>query len=476
MASSGISFGGLASGLDTNAIVDQLMALERQPQNRLKLRQGQIDAHKSALSDVATRLKNLRLAAQDLKSPTLWLDTQTVEVNDATKLAATRTGGAGTGAYQVNVTQLASASQHWFNYPTTPPASANTITFGYTENGVPKTKSVAIAADADITATANTINSEADSPVYASVVTLSNGTKQLAFSSKTTGIASDFTVSDTAGAIAEDGAKAVAGKNATGTVGTQAFDEASNVITSAIPGVSLTLKGTTGGSPVTVNVGAPAPDQAAITAKVKAFVEQYNSTVEFVRSKVNEKPVVNPQTATDFAKGVLYRDPALTSILSSMRVALSDQYAEDEGNPLGLDQLAEIGVSTGAAVGSGTLNQDSVAGKLSFDAAKLASALASDQLKVRSLLGGNGAINDSFAKKFDELLAPTVQAGGTLDESIKTQDARRKSVGDQIARMDDLLKRKQEMLKRQFTAMETAMSQSQSQGQWLSGQLAALNR
>src|SRR4051794_31138631 len=131
MATTGptINFGGLASGLDTNSIVDQLMAIERQPQNRLKLRQGQIDARKSALSDVASRLKNLRIAAQDLKSATLWLDTQTVDVNDATKVAATRTGGAGTGAYQLNVTQLASASQHWVSYPTTPPAADDTITF-----------------------------------------------------------------------------------------------------------------------------------------------------------------------------------------------------------------------------------------------------------------------------------------------------------------------------------------------------------
>src|SRR5918997_5985037 len=94
-----INFGGLASGLDTNSIVDQLMALERQPQNRLKLRQGQIDARKNALNDVASRLKNLKLAAADLKSPTLWLDTQSVDVNDATKLTATRTGPAGTGSY-----------------------------------------------------------------------------------------------------------------------------------------------------------------------------------------------------------------------------------------------------------------------------------------------------------------------------------------------------------------------------------------
>src|SRR3954463_2842697 len=157
MASSGISFGGLASGLDTNSIIDQLMAIERQPQNKLKLRQGQIDARKSALSDVATRLKNLRLAAQDLKSPTMWLDTQSVDVNDATKLAAVRTGPAGTGSYQVAVTQLASAYQHWYTY--TPSASDDSITIAG--------RSYAITAGSDLATVANTINSDASAAVYA---------------------------------------------------------------------------------------------------------------------------------------------------------------------------------------------------------------------------------------------------------------------------------------------------------------------
>src|SRR5919202_5117190 len=140
-----INFGGLASGLDTNSIVDQLMAIERQPQNRLKLKQSQIDARKSALQDVESRLKNLRIAAQDLKSATLWLDTQSVDVNDATKVSATRTGGAGTGAYQLTVTQLASASQHWYSYSAAP-ASDDTFTFT-TSSG---SYQVTVAAGSDI--------------------------------------------------------------------------------------------------------------------------------------------------------------------------------------------------------------------------------------------------------------------------------------------------------------------------------------
>src|SRR3954453_19476263 len=239
-----INFGGLASGLDTNTIVDQLMAIERQPQTRLKLKQQQIDTRKQALSDIQSRLKNLRLAAQDLKSPTLWLDTQTVDVNDTTKIAATRTASAPTGGYAVTVTQLASATQRWVGFPTSPLAADDDVTFAYTDaSGQAATKTIRVAAGSDITAAANTINSDSTSPVYASVVTDSSGTKSLAFSSKTTGLASDFTVSDTTGDMTELAAKYVKGDNAKGSIGSQSFDEATNVIGDVLPGIQVTLKG-----------------------------------------------------------------------------------------------------------------------------------------------------------------------------------------------------------------------------------------
>src|SRR3954449_4371592 len=229
-STSTINFGGLASGLDTNSIVDQLMAIERQPQTRLKLKQSQIDARKTALSDVETRLKNLQLAAQDLKSPTLWLDTQSVDVNDSTKLSATRTGGAGTGGYQVQIDTLASASQHWFQY--TPPTADEMLTFDYggTDplNAPTKSYSVPLTASMSIEDAANAVNSSSDAPVYASVITLADGvTKQLAFSSKTTGEDSDFKIRAGSTAIGTE-TRTIGGINATGNVNGNAFVSQTN--------------------------------------------------------------------------------------------------------------------------------------------------------------------------------------------------------------------------------------------------------
>src|SRR3954451_12217680 len=128
MATSTQSISGLSSGIDTATIIDQLMTIERQPQTRLKNQVTVSAARKTVLSDIQTRLKNLQLAAQDLKSATLWTNKQTADVNDPTKAAVSLNGPAGTGSYQLNVTQLARGSQRWYSY--TPPSGADdTITF-----------------------------------------------------------------------------------------------------------------------------------------------------------------------------------------------------------------------------------------------------------------------------------------------------------------------------------------------------------
>src|SRR3954471_23510989 len=127
MATSTQSISGLSSGIDTATIIDQLMSIERQPQTRLKSQVTISAARKTVLSDIQTRLKNLQLAAQDLKSATLWANKQTVDVNDSTKVAAALSGPAGAGSYQLNVATLARGSQRWYAY--TAPAADDAISF-----------------------------------------------------------------------------------------------------------------------------------------------------------------------------------------------------------------------------------------------------------------------------------------------------------------------------------------------------------
>ena len=53
------SFSGLASGLDTNALVTSLVAIERQPIARLQVKQRNLNSMSRRVTDIATEVKKV---------------------------------------------------------------------------------------------------------------------------------------------------------------------------------------------------------------------------------------------------------------------------------------------------------------------------------------------------------------------------------------------------------------------------------
>ena len=459
----GISLGGLSSGLDTQSIVDQLIAIDRAPETRMKLQQSALAARKEALTDIGTRLRNLSSAVKDLGSTATWANTQSLEVSDSTKLTATRLSGAAPGGHEIDVTSLARAEQRSYTYT----ASDTTLQIG--------AATIPLSASDDGAAAADKINANSDSPVYAVFVQdpLGDTTKdRLVLTRRDTGKYQQADMAVT-GAAWTAGETYTAGVNATYTVdgGTQQ-ESRSNVLKSAVPGLQLTLKsaGTT-----SVTVGAPAPDQDAIKAKVQAFVDQYNSTVDFINSKINEKRVVKATTDDDRAKGVLNADPALQGILAQLREAIGDTFT---GAAPDLNQLSLVGLSTGKTVGGGTLNQDSIDGRLTLDTDKLSDMLTDRFGEVKKLftnITGTYA-SQGLSQRLDALIKPQVQTGGVLASRIAGEQS---TIDDLKQRQSDIETRvalRETNLRAQFTAMETALSQSQSLQSQLSGQFAALSQ
>ncbi len=133
------------------------------------------------------------------------------------------------------------------------------------------------------------------------------------------------------------------------------------------PASSSTLKAATSGASVGITVGAAGTNTEAVTSKVQAFVDQYNSTIDFIQSKLDEERVARPQTQSDREKGILRGDTGLSILLSRLRSSATDVVS---GRPVALDQLSEIGITTGKSTGSGTPDPNAVAGKLSFDPAE----------------------------------------------------------------------------------------------------------
>lgn len=475
-ASPSFNVGGLASGLDTNTIVAQLMAVEGRPKVRLQQKVQVEQARQSALKDVQTRLRNLETAVAGLRDVATWGDVQSVESTDATKVGVRRTGGAAAGGYTLMVTALARAAQATQGSSLTQAAAADTlrITVGTTS---PTSVDVVITAGDTLETIADRINGTSNTPVYASVVS-----GKLILSGKETGADKTISVSDgdtgNAATLAADlgFTQTQAPQNASFTLdGTSYTDRASNVITDLMPGVELTLKSATGTGTVGINIGAPAADTTAITAKVQAFVDQYNSTMEFVRSKLDEERVANPQTAADRAKGVLRGDAGLTGLLNKLRSGLSDVFA---GHALATDQLSDVGISGGAVTGA--INRDAIGGKIVFDASKLTSALATSFGEVKTLFTNATGVEstEGLAQRFTRQLDPWLSGNGTDSPLLTSRiDASKRSVTSMQHSMTDLDQRlaiREKSLRAKFTAMEAALQSTQSQSQWLTGQLAAL--
>src|SRR5215208_187932 len=122
----GLQIGGLASGMDTDSVIAQLMALEAQPGTRWAQQKKVSEARESALKDILSRVKNLQTEAKNLRSVTTWADTQTVESSDKDRISATRVGGAAPGITTISVSRVASGDQ--WSYAYTPPAVDGSFT------------------------------------------------------------------------------------------------------------------------------------------------------------------------------------------------------------------------------------------------------------------------------------------------------------------------------------------------------------
>jgi flagellar hook-associated protein 2 len=443
----GIQVGGLASGMDTESIITQLMSLEQAPRTRQARQQVTVQARQDALRQIDTKLTSLKLAAGDLRSAAIWAPTQSIASGNENALTARQLAGAAPGGYTVEVTSLASADSRTYAWN-----GGGSLTIDYKAGAGPLSKTFDLTG-MSLDDAVSTINSDDGSPVWAV-----NVGGKLSLSRRETGDHATWGFDASGPAVgaltaSRDGADAsykVAGDATT-------YSSHTNVASDGLPGVELTFKalGTS-----TVTVSAPAAKSEDVAAKLKAFVTAYNDAVDFVRGKLNEKRVVNPQSDADAQQGVLFGDAGLSGVLTSMRQAISDA---------GLDALGVQVASTGVGT-----SPDALAGKLTFSQSAFDTAWAAGPSAVKAKLGSSDA--PGFGQGFEALLDPITRSGdGLLDQRVGDADRELSYIKDNLATLDLRLQAKEDRLRKQFTAMEQALAASQSASSSLAGQLAQLS-
>lgn len=171
-----ISFGGLATGLDTTALIEQLMQAERQPINRLQTDKTYFNARAAALSQFEGKLEEFLSKIDKLDSATE-LQAKKTTLSSEDFFSAVADSEALPGNYQVEVIDLAQV-QKSVSLGVTDKTAANfglgTLTLTVGDNGPLE---IAIDADnnslegimsaindADAGVTASIINDGTDSP------------------------------------------------------------------------------------------------------------------------------------------------------------------------------------------------------------------------------------------------------------------------------------------------------------------------
>lgn len=435
---------GLGSGLDTTSIINTLMQIEARPQTMLRQRKAGFDAVGTALTALSTSMTALKVKASSVSNLVDW---EPIKATSSNNDYATATGSSGgsVGSISFRVDTLASsnvkASHGTVASGSTQITSATSLTIGI-QGGA--STSVAVGGGT-LDEVVNAINSQSTVGISAAAVKVGDNQYKLQLRTNKAGESLDVDYAQFNDALKggqADWIQVAAGTRAQITVGTAgsattsyAITSDSNTFTDVLPGVSIEVK--RAGVDVTVT---SSRDVDKMTAKVQEFVDAYNKVVGEIAKN------------TAYDQKTRQGGPLLGS--GAVRQAHS------------LLSEAIIGDSNTTPYQAGIeLQRD---GTLKFDAAKFAQQFNSDPESVKNLFVGTTGLGTRVKNAADS----AVRVDGGLFVSAK--DAATKTSEDLQTQIDAYqirLDRRQLALRRQFTALDTALSSIRSQSGWLSGSL-----
>jgi len=453
-----ISFGGLGNGVDFGQVVTELAKVQRLPIDALNTKKTNLQSKLTDYGTLGDKLLALQSAANAIRLPTSFDRTATT-VSDDTKLTAQAGAGAATGSYTVQVTQLAKAHQITNSTAkavaaTTTPIVSGSGTFTF-KVGTGANQTVTLNDGATLDDLRSAIN-DLGAGVTASVIntgTTASPAYRLTLTATNTGAANAVTVVadttnlDFTNTSGTGGSSTLqAGQNAIVVIGdpgqtTISIERESNVISDAIPDVTLTLKSKTVTTPtpepVTVNIST---DPDSVKTNIKALATAYNDIVKFV----NERTTYDISTKTG---GIFFNESTAKNVLSQLRTALS---GEVSGLPT-YKSLGSIGFKT---------ERD---GTVTVDEAKLDAALASNYSATKALFisqSTSSGIADRVVKAVDFLDAVDTGAFTVRKASITSQIGK---LTDEIGRKEDIASQYEERLRLQFASLDALLQKLKSQ-------------
>ncbi|MFC7372999.1 flagellar hook-associated protein 2 [Fictibacillus iocasae] len=504
-----IRIGGLASGMDIDTMVKDLMKAERMPLNKLSQKKQILEWQRD---DFREMNKLMDKFDQFIFKETGMQSTFTkkkVTSTDETAVTATGSGAAANFTSTISVTTLAKPNQ-WISGGATLADGitkpAGTAKLNELDASLPATFDITVKVqkpgstvyEAPVKISVNSATDTIDSLAaklnsaglqVSAFYDASSG--KFAISNNNTGTGSNISLenADTIKVFSKLGFSSPVLNGSGGEDAKFSLNGVSNMTsksnTVTISGVTYSLKKEGVSATITSNT-----DTTAIFDSVVKFVDEYNKMVEGVKGKLTEERFRSYQPlSTEERKelsekeaelwdkkaksGLIKGDSILSSGLQQLR---SKMYEKVPTGFVGFEQLTSFGITT--------TNADRSTGKLTIkDEAKLKQAIETNPEAVMSFFTGIPAKDgvpevdgmvDKLRKSIKDTLEKMEKKAGTalLNNSQFTIGKELLNVDKSINAFEDRLRRTEDRYWRQFTAMEKAIQQSNQQSTYLMQQFS----
>ena len=455
-----IRFGGLATGQDTASIVEALLAVERQPIERLFVENEEETQIFNAWTELDTKFTALNSAAVNLNSIRTW-DSKTVDSSNSESLSASADFSSAAGKYSVSNITLATSHRISSDSQALGAKTDLALDGDFSINGA----QISVESGDTLEAIRDKINNSSgdmSERVFASIIgstlvlenaetgdstmTVTDGTNDLA---KTLGLLQDDPGNPGTDIIKNE--LQVGGDFSADINGVPVTSTKNSGITDFVDGLTFNFLDN---KDATIEVKR---DTETVKAAFEDFVTAYNEAMEEVENYTRVEVSSNESTGdTRVGTAVLQGDSAASNIRFNGRSAITSAFGGSDGVFAGRT-LEAIGIWT-----DGRENRLKIVSE-----SQLEDALANNFDDVEDMIRD---FENGIMRKFEDF-SDSVQS--PIDGTIfRKQESLRKSIAEndeRIAELNQKLIRRETELFEQFARMEASIAGIQQQGNFLAG-------
>ena len=462
----GITFSGLASGIDGDAIIKNMLESKRLATQPMKNIVESNKNENTSLEELSTKLLALRDAVKDFRTLAGSPITKQGVSSDEDAIGVSASSAAIATSTTVEVSNLAQSATVSFDDrfttitdPLVPglTGSAN-ITFTYGTGDQQQIVTVPVDSDDTLVDVVSSINEQSGGKLIASVVNTGTDSAPqyaLLISGAETGTEKGLLQLSVDAAISAQGVFQTStlsqAEDAVFTVsGLGTITRSSNKVTGVIPGVTLDLKQENVG-PVLVSVS---DDREKTAVKMDTMVGALNEMLKFSKEKdaITREEIDGKMTNV---YGSLAKTRVDNQAVTSTRNALSD--ASSNGTGTEVNVLADLGV---------TIQRD---GTYLFDKDVFLEAVGKDAVGATAVLRNLG---DQLANT-NGVLDQFTKFQGQIDIARDANDEENQMLNDRLERIEANLEKQADTMRLMFSNLESKIGKLNSTSDALTGLIAS---